>query len=122
MVQRTGKTNYNIKHMSRSIKVLCINDKGRPQEIPADRWIVEGTWYHITHIYLMLQQRKIQGCELAEFDISDCIPYNCYRLDRFGIREGDLQKLFDMIRHCSTLNTVDLDMEKLTRGVEIIKK
>mgnify|MGYP003636088786 FL=1 len=89
--------------MSRSIECICINDANRPSEIPQDRWVKVSEKYHVTHIFLMMQQNKIQGCELAEFDISDCVPYNCYRLDRFAFTEENFKKLMEMVKDCDHL-------------------
>lgn len=95
--------------MSRAIRCVCIDDSNRPVEVPANKWPKEGQEYHITHIFLMMQQGKIQGCELAEFDISMCVPFNCYRLNRFAIHKDDLEKLMQMIKDCDELNTIDDD-------------
>jgi len=100
--------------MSRSIECLCVDDKGKPSEIPAEKWVKEGQPYNITHVFVMMQQNKIQGCELAEYDISDCIPYNCYRLTRFAFTKEALSKLFEMIKDCSGINNLeDVDILKL---------
>ena len=67
------------------VKCICIDDKKKPSIIPDSKWIKEGEVYHITHIFIQKLQGDIQGCEIAETDISQYKPYNCFRLDRFAI-------------------------------------
>lgn len=104
----------------RGIECICVDDKGKPLEIPQEKWVKEGEKYHITHIFVMIQQGKIKGCELAEFDISDCLPYNCYRLSRFAIKAEDLQKLMQLISDCDELNQLSTeDLNKIVREVPL---
>ena len=96
-----------------SIPCICINDKDRPSEIPVEKWIKEGEKYHVTHIFKMMQQPMIQGCELKERDISDCIPFNCFRIDRFAFEKEHLPAIMEMIQRCSDLNSIELeDLQK----------
>lgn len=90
------------------VRVLCVNDANKPNEIPQSKWIVKDKEYHITWIYNQLQQKGIKGVELAEFDISDCIPYNCYRLDRFAIHVEDLEILMQMFKDATELNDIEI--------------
>lgn len=102
------------------IECICIDDKGKPLEIPSEKWVKKGNKYHVTHIFVMLQQGKIKGCELAEFDISNCIPYNCYRLSRFIFKLDDLKKIVEMIKHCDQLKSLsDLDIQSYVNNLEI---
>lgn len=99
------------------IPCICINDRLKPNEIPQSKWIVKGNTYHITHVYNNIQQNGIKGVELYEHDISDCAPYNCYRLDRFAFTPENLQKLLELMQHCTQLNNIDIRkiVEKLTK-------
>lgn len=98
------------------IPCICIDSKNKPSEIPISKWIVEGNKYNITHVYHQFQQKGIKGVELAEFDISDCVPYNCYRLDRFAFTQLNLLKLAALINTCTELDKIDIQelVEKLT--------
>ena len=105
---------------SRSVRCVCIDDKNKPSQIPADKWVKEGEWYNITHIFIMVNQGRIHGCELAEFDISMHKPYNCYRLSRFAIHQDDLKKLIQMIKDCDDLNQLsDVDINKLVEQLDL---
>ena len=47
------------------VEVICIDDKNKPEEIPARFWIKEGEKVHITLVtFHPLQDGGIQGCEL----------------------------------------------------------
>ena len=110
----------NCSMSSRSVRCLCIDDSNKPVQIPSEKWVKKGEWYNITHIFIMVNQGMIQGCELAEFDISMHKPYNCYRLTRFAILEDDLEKLKQMIKDCDELNKLsDIDVNKLVEQLEL---
>lgn len=91
------------------IRAICINDKNKPKEIPQQKWVKEQEPYHITHIYKQVNQDSIQGVELAEFDISDCKPYNCYRMSRFAIHIDDIDKLRELMQICTELDNIRID-------------
>jgi hypothetical protein len=104
------------------IRALCIDDSNRPNEIPLAKWPVKGKWYHIIHIYMMVFQEMVQGCELSEFDISGCAPYNCYRLSRFAIHEDDIGKLIELIKACADMNGMKgFDVQKYVDDLETHK-
>lgn len=106
-----------------SVRCICIDDSSKPKEIPQPKWVVKGEPYHITHIYVMQNQNKIQGCELKEFDISMHAPYNCYRLSRFAILLEDLGKLAALIKRSDEFNQLsDIDIQKLVDNVPIKEK
>ena len=90
------------------VRVICIDDKFRPQEIPPSKWPKENSEYHITWIYNQMQQKGILGCELAEFDISDCLPYNCYNLNRFAIHKEDIELFMQLAKDSAQLNEIEL--------------
>lgn len=98
------------------IPCICIDDKNRPAEIPLSKWVVKDKEYHVTHVYHQVQQIGVKGVELAEFDISNCIPFNCYRLDRFAFTRENLEKLVALMQHCTALNNIDIQelVDKLT--------
>ena len=103
------------------IPCICVDDKHKPLEIPFCKWVVKGQEYHITHVYNNIHQNGIKGVELFEHDISECLPYNCYRLDRFAFTEENLKKLIEMMKDCTELNNVDISsiVEKLTSVEEL---
>lgn len=106
-----------------SIRAICIDDKNRPTEIPADKWVIKDSHYHITRVFVMMQQNKISGVELSEHDISECVPFNCYRLSRFAINANDLEKFEALIKECDEYNQLsDIDIQEYVRGIETKKQ
>ncbi len=77
--------------MNFNIPVICIDDAGRPNEVPTSRWIKKGEKYHITEISRMALQGNIYGCKLAERDNDDLAPYAYFRLNRFAELNPDQQ-------------------------------
>lgn len=108
--------------MSKGIECYCIDDTKRPNEIPQNLWVVKGEKYTITHVYKHLQQNSIQGVELAEFDISHCLPYGAYRMSRFAIKEFDLPEFMKMLRDCTDLNEIEIDgfLREILENKELI--
>ncbi len=104
------------------VKAICIDDTKKPKEIPSDKWVKNGELYTITHLYKQLNQNNIKGVELAEFDISMCKPYNCYRLSRFIIKLEDFDKFVQMMKDSNELNNIDIDnfVKELIENKELI--
>lgn len=65
------------------MKIMCINDKNRPQEIPADKWIQAGEVYTLIEAQPLLSSNSL-GFVLAEITLGeDCFPYHYFNPDRF---------------------------------------
>ena len=71
------------------MKVICINDKNRPNEIPTSKWVKEKVEYNVIKADYMNMQNKILGYQLAEIDLSDCVPYLYFAASRFAILQPD---------------------------------
>jgi len=71
------------------MKVICIDDKNRPNEIPISRWIKKGKKYTIIKVSYMVQQ-DIYGCQLEEIDNSDLFPWTHFALSRFAVSKEDV--------------------------------
>lgn len=99
------------------IPAICIDDTKKPEIIPDSLWVKKGNQYHIIHIYKMVNQDNIQGCELKELDISSYIPYNCFRLSRFAFRKEDLDNLIELMKLCTELDSVKID--ELVQELEV---
>jgi hypothetical protein len=73
------------------VRVICINDKGRPNEIPLGKWPVKGKPYTITGFVRMLgTSGGGLGVTLAEMSLNDCYPYKYYMASRFGVPVGEI--------------------------------
>lgn len=66
------------------MKVICINDKNRPNEIPANRWVVEGNVYTVTQVTKLNAQGGLYGFKLEELNIDDLAPYQYFLPSRFA--------------------------------------
>lgn len=66
------------------MKVICINDKDRPNEIPTSKWIVKDKIYTVIKVWHIRQRPGTYGVELAEIDLSDCFPYLYFAANRFA--------------------------------------
>lgn len=102
------------------IEVICLDDKNKPSIIPQEKWIKEGEKYTISHIYRMAnpQQKGLQGCSVKEINLDDekYLPYNCFKMTRFGFKVEDLPALIELIELCTSLDEVDIkrEIEELT--------
>jgi hypothetical protein len=66
------------------MKVICINDRDRPNEIPISKWIVKDKIYSVIKIWHIRQKPGTYGLELAEIDLSNCFPYLYFSANRFA--------------------------------------
>jgi hypothetical protein len=104
------------------VKCICIDDKNKPAEIPSSRWIKIEESYHITHVYYHPDQ-GIQGCSLYEKPLGeDCYPYETFKLSRFGISMNDLQELIELIKNCTELNNLDIELLIKESQLELIEE
>ena len=91
------------------VKAVCIDDKNKPAEIPQEKWIKKGETYHVKHVYNMVKQGMMLGCDLWEINLKGCDPYGCYRLSRFAFDIKDVGKLIELMQACSELKDVNID-------------
>ena len=69
--------------MSLPMKIMCINDKKKPAEIPQEKWIKEGEVYTLIGVQQLLSSQSL-GFELAEIKLDEsCFPYHYFNPDRF---------------------------------------
>lgn len=65
------------------MKIICINDKNRPAEIPANKWIEAGTVYTLIAVQHLLSSNEL-GFELDEVKLDEtCFPYHYFSPKRF---------------------------------------
>jgi len=73
-----------IINLTPPFKVICINAKDRPNEIPASMWIVENREYTVTETIKCNPQGGLVGFKLAEVELKNCDPYQYYACTRFA--------------------------------------
>lgn len=74
------------------MKVVCIDDKNRPNEIPTSKWVEKGKEYTVIKADYMNMQNQLLGYQLAEIDLSSCVPYLYFAASRFAIIEPDKEE------------------------------
>jgi len=73
------------------MKVICINDKNRPNEVPLNRWVKKDEEYTIIAVTFLTIQNTY-GCKLAEINNDDLFPYQFFALDRFAISKSEIEE------------------------------
>lgn len=77
------------------MKVICINDEGRPEAIPLSKWVKKGNEYTVIDIIKCgMQPGKPFAYILAEIDLSGCDYYKGFSIHRFTI--PDIDKAIEM--------------------------
>ena len=78
------------------MKIMCINDKNKPAEIPQTNWITQGTIYTLISVQHLLSS-GVLGFELDEVKLDEsCFPYHYFNPNRFvPIDETELQNAMD---------------------------
>jgi len=65
------------------IKIVCINDRNKPLEIPNDKWITYGQIYTLINVQFLNINNQM-GFELLEITLDEsCFPYHYFTPDRF---------------------------------------
>ena len=100
------------------VECICIDDKNRPKEIPADKWIKEGEKYNIIYTVVVLPQKQL-GVHLAEISLDECcMPYEYFLASRFGFTEENFLLLMQLIKDCSD---TDFSLEELMEQSQLIE-
>tara|TARA_R110002126_G_scaffold79669_8_gene197699 strand:- start:2162 stop:2458 length:297 start_codon:yes stop_codon:yes gene_type:complete len=83
--------------MSDPFKVICIDAKNRPKQIPAHLWIEKDEAYTVIDAArLPLAGNKI-GLKLEELDISQCFPYEWFMSERFRLPAEDEMEAYNSV-------------------------
>lgn len=79
------------------IECICIDDSGRPNDLPLSKWVKKGKKYTIIYVTLVLGQRQL-AFELQEIDLDEsCYPYQYFLASRFIINSDDMDRLSDLV-------------------------
>ena len=78
-------------------KVICINDKNIPEEIPINERVVDGEVYHVGGIEYLLSS-KVVGFYIIEKPLGEhCFPYHYWGTHRFAEYTDDMAKVEEEI-------------------------
>jgi hypothetical protein len=65
------------------LKLICIDDKNKPEEIPDEKWVKYGETYTLINVQF-LDVDNMMGFEIAEITLDkSCFPYHYFTPDRF---------------------------------------
>jgi hypothetical protein len=100
-----------------SIRLICIDDKNRPSDIPASKWIKEEEQYTLVYIKTSTHPKTLNEMmfELAEITLDE--PYGGFKATRFAINIEDLEAFKELLTMCSEMN--DIEIEHITKEIEI---
>ncbi len=62
-------------------EVICLNDEGRPNEIPISQWPVKGQIYTATEVMTMVMYNNVPAIKIEGFNPP--LPYVGYLANRF---------------------------------------
>lgn len=77
------------------MRVTCINDSNRPNEVPLSRWVKKGEEYTIVKIDKMVQQGGIGGVKLEELNNDDLYPWSYFNINRFTFSQKQLDEAIE---------------------------
>jgi hypothetical protein len=66
------------------MKVICIEDRNRPNEIPTSKWVKKGNEYTIIDLIKCNVQGGLICAVLEEIDMTGCEPYEGFNIERFA--------------------------------------
>jgi hypothetical protein len=80
--------------MSLPMKIMCVDDKNQPQEIPLEKRVVSGEIYTLIGVQHLLSSNSM-GFELAEIKLGEeSFPYHYFNPERFvPIDEQEMQEV-----------------------------
>jgi hypothetical protein len=100
------------------VKTICIDDKNKPREIPANKWIKAGEEYHVIYTVTVLPQKQL-AFHLHEVELDEtCAPYEYFLSNRFMFAEEDIDALFKLVEDCCE---TDFSIDELLKQTKTIK-
>lgn len=104
------------------MKILCIFDENKPNQIPKEKFVKKGEWYELIFI-AWCKPQLCQGFELSELTLNEsCKPYEYYKGNRFGIRPEDLDEFLQLAKDCSDLDDINIEELLVATNVEVLEE
>lgn len=92
-----------------NFKVVCINDRNRPSDVPAKNWIEKNQVYTVIETATMYFQKMTTGYRLAEVSLPSDSQYKYYIANRFRLYdENDAEAEQAVEELIEELNLVEL--------------
>lgn len=70
--------------MKTKFKVLCVDDRQRPNEIPLSKWVKKGEVYTVVKVVNAMMQGGLISFQIEEIDLTGCEPYLFFSSTRFA--------------------------------------
>jgi len=84
--------------MMTPFKVICVNDKDRPEMIPQSKWLVKNQSYTVIKVAKLLIQGGMVGFKLEGLDIDAYFPYQFFAANRFMIPLNEAWDIEEMLQ------------------------
>jgi len=73
---------FNLSNME-TFRVVCVNDRFKPSEIPGNLWIKKNEVYTVVDSKMLAKQHMSIGYKLAEIVLPEDCPYQFFIANRF---------------------------------------
>jgi hypothetical protein len=70
-------------HHMETFRVVCVNDRAKPKNFPAECWIKKDEVYTIVEAKYLARQHMAVGYKLAEIEIPEDCEYQFFLSNRF---------------------------------------
>lgn len=87
----------------------CIDNSGKPENIPQSKWVKLGEKYHITYTVICLPQNVLAFSIYEKPLDKSCYPYEYFISTRFAIKEEDWGALMELVKGCNDTSNINLD-------------
>ena len=89
-------------------KVICIDDKNRPDGIPISQWVKKNDEYTVIKADFLNAQNRVLGFKLEEKNIDSCFPYQYFAANRFRPKTEDDVKAEEAVQELLSEELVSL--------------
>jgi hypothetical protein len=77
------------------MKVICINDKNLPNELPLSKRVKEGEVYTVLDVITVQIPQSAEAFVLEEINLTGYDPYKGFLADRFEIDNNWINELIE---------------------------
>lgn len=99
------------------VECVCINDKNKPAEVPANKWIKKGNKYNVIFTLTVMPQ-KVLAFHLDSPQLDDsCKPFEYFLASRFAFTEEGIRQLMQLIADCED---TEFSLEELMEQTQLV--
>lgn len=94
-----------------TFRVVCVNDKARPNNFPPHLWVKKNEVYTIVEAKYLARQHMAVGYKLAEIDIPEDCEYQFFLSNRFRPYSDDDAEAEEAVNELlKEFDTVELEL------------